>query len=228
MPEGQALKPVRLPRMRPHTAALWILFVGLVVSLAANVRQGRKTDSLLVDLATVRQETQAQIAELRQAQSAFLEQDLLRLDQLTTQLQKVDEDEQQQAVSLTSKIRSDLAKTVEQRHQEMITAISDLRADLRSAATLRAPGVNDLRKPAIDASSVNGAVHFAAVTAVDNSARPPEALVSTETPPKEQATALPAQKKRFWSKLNPFTWNRNKKQETGASDPANSSSGLAQ
>ena len=96
MPEAEAgkeaRKTVRPPQMSPQTLALWALFLGFLVSLFANIRQDQKTERLALDLATLRQENQKQITVLRDAQSASLEQDLLRLDQLTTQVQKTSED----------------------------------------------------------------------------------------------------------------------------------------
>jgi len=217
MPEDRAVRPVHLPRIRPHTLALSLLFLGLAVSLALNLRQSRKTNELTSDVAALRQQSESEIAELRQAQSASLEQDLLRLDELSTQLQKNDQDEQDEAVSLSNKIRSELAKTVEQRHQEMITAISDLRADLRTAASVRAASVSDLSKPAAGPAHATTGVQFTGVAAADPPAVPAGALVSSAAPSEEQITPLPAKKKSFWSKLNPFGRSKNKKQENTAS-----------
>src|SRR5579863_4510607 len=109
MLEAEALKEARKtnrpPQMSPQTLALWALFLGLLVSLSTNIRQDQKTQRLAQDLATLRQDNQKQIAALRDAQSASLEQDLLRLDQLTTQVQKTSEDEVQQAASLATRTR---------------------------------------------------------------------------------------------------------------------------
>jgi hypothetical protein len=112
MPDDPAGREIRSARMRPHTLVLWCLFLGLVVSLAANIRQERKTDALAQDLATLRLQSQKQVAELRDAQSATLEHDLLRLDQLTAQVQKTSQDEVQEAAELASKTRAELARTV--------------------------------------------------------------------------------------------------------------------
>jgi len=210
MPDDQPAK-IRFPQMQPNTSVLWVLFLGLVVAFATITTQNRKIAGLTQDVASLRQESQRQIADLRAAQAATLEQDLLRLDQLTTQLEKTSADEAQQAESLANKTRADLARTVEQRHQEMITAIKDLRADLRSEAGAKA---NQLRPaPAPDPS-----VRY--VSALD--APPPvsAAAASGNVLPEEQAAARPFQKKGFWSRLNPFARNKSKKPDTADDAPA--------
>ncbi|MGP0072907.1 MAG: hypothetical protein ACLPWF_13360 [Bryobacteraceae bacterium] len=211
MPEAEAGKEARKtnrpPRMSPQTLALWALFFGFLVALFANIRQDQKTERLAADFATLRQENQKEIAALRDAQSASLEQDLLRLDQLTTQVQKTSEDEVQQAASLASRTRAELARTVEQRHQEMITAISDLRADLRSEANSRTSQPN-VQKPITEDVPVPVVADF--------SAPPAASLISQQKPSEEQPTPSPVQKKSFWSKLNPFS-----RHSQHTSNPAN-------
>jgi hypothetical protein len=222
MPEDQAGIAARSKQMRPHTLVLWVLFLGLVVSFAMNVTQDKKIDSLTLDLAALRQENLKQIAELRDAQSASLEQDLLRLDQLATELQKSNQDELHQAASLANRTRAELARTMEQRHQEMITAISDLRADLRSEANVGAAQlkttqqVQTAHREALpggvesDSSVANAASHLALTQAT---------LVSEEKNREEQAeqpTPSATAKKGFWSRLNPFS-----RRSPRTSNPAN-------
>jgi hypothetical protein len=210
MPDDQAAKTVRFPQIRPYTSVLWVLFLGLVVAFATITTQDRKISGLTQDLAALRQENQRQMADLRAAQAASLEQDLLRLDQLTAQVERTSADEAQQAASLANQTRSDLARTVEQRHQEMITAIKDLRADLRSEAGSRA---NQLRQTPPDRSAHS-------VTALDSPPPVSTAPVSENILPSEQSAPPPFQKKGFWSKLNPFAKNKAKKQETAENAPA--------
>jgi hypothetical protein len=209
-------KVARSPRLRPHALVAWFLFLGLLVSLTANVREDRRMNALAADLATVREESQKQIAVLRDAQSGSLEQDLVRLDQLATQVQKTSQDEMQEAAALANRTRAELAKTVEQRHQEMITAISDLRADLRTE--VRASQSNSVQKPDRDAPQASGS--FPPATAAAKPAIPAATLVSEETDRDAQSSAPPAQKRTFWSKLNPFGRNKSRKQETSDSSPA--------
>lgn len=212
MPDEHSSKPVRPARVRSITVGLWLL-VGLVVSFTANFLQSRKTDELALDLAALRHDSEKQIADLRQAQSALLEQDLLHLDQLTTQLQKSDAEEQKQATASASKIRAELAKTVEQRHQEMITAISDLRADLRATENLKSAAVNKLQK-SDDGDVQSGKGLSFSSSAAATAVAPPAKLVS-DTSDEEPLAASPAsvKKKGFWSKLNPFNRSKDKKRE---------------
>lgn len=219
MPDTHSTNPVRPAKVRFNTVSVW-LFIGLIASFTANFLQNRKTDALAVDLAALRHDSEKQIADLRQGQSGLLEQDLLRLDQLTTQLQKSDEKEQQQATALANRMRADLARTVEQRHQEMITAISDLRADLRVAENLKSATANKFQKSDDgDAESEKGPASSPAATPP----APPAKLVS-DTTHEEPPVASPAsaKKKGFWSKLNPFNRSKEKKQEiatTGLAPP---------
>jgi len=214
MPDDHSSKPVRPARVRFNTVSLW-LFAGLIVSFTANFVQSRKTGALALDLAALRHDSDKQIADLRQAQSGLLEQDLLRLDQLTTRLQKSDEEEEEQASALANKMRADLAKTVEQRHQEMITAISDLRADLRAAGNFKvSASVNKLQKPDDGDVQSGKGLSFSSSFA----ATPPAKLVSdtTEAPP--VASPVSVKKKGFWSKLNPFNRSKNKKREIATTE----------
>jgi len=220
MPAEQRPIAPRPPRGRPHTLILWLLFLGVLVSLGANIRQDRQISRLTQDLDAVRQQNQSQIAAMREAQSASLEQDLVRLDQLTTQFEKADEDGRQEVTVATNKMRSEFARTVEQRHQEMITAISDLRADLRSAANLRASQVNDLPKPSAEPLPATQKVSYVGPNGIENSASPQTAGASEGKPSDEQSSQPATQKRRFWSKLNPFGRSRNKQQESASQSGA--------
>jgi hypothetical protein len=195
MPEDHTPSTVRAPRIRTQTLVLWFLFLALVVAFATNITQDRKIAALTQDLAFLRQESHKQVADLREAQSGLLEQDLLRLDQVNTQLQKVDEEERKQAVLLAGETRAELTRTVEQRHQEMIRAISDLRADLRSEANAKAT------QPSVQKAAPG---YVPVPVSGDVTAAPTLSLITEEKPGDEPPAASSAQKKSFWSKLNPF------------------------
>jgi hypothetical protein len=190
------------------------MFFGMVISISRNVYQDQKVDRLASDLAALRQESRRDIAELRDSQSASLEQDLVRIDQLSSEVAKTNDDALRQATTLANKTKLDLARTVEQRHQEMLTAISDLRADLRSDVRARASD------PVRDAPTARWDIQRArtdlAVANVAPAAKPstPPATDSLVAAPEEPASAPSTKKKHFWDKLNPF--NR-KKQETAVS-----------
>jgi hypothetical protein len=214
MQEDRVQKAARLPSPHFYIVVLWLAFFGMLISLSRIVYQDQKLDRLGRDLNLLRQQNQKEISDLREAQSALLEQDLLRLDQLNKQVTKTNEDVLAQAKTLANRTKSELAKTVEQRHQETIRAITDVRADFRSDANVRASQPNEVQKPATDGSQANGELDFSGRTAEANSPTPPRTLVSEG---KEQPAPSGSQKKGFWSKLNPFK-GRNKapKQETAS------------
>jgi hypothetical protein len=207
------IRAIRIPPINPNTLTLVMLSVGLVVLLAANVRQDRKAGRLEQDLASLRQQTQKQIAELRDAQSATLEHDLLRVDELTTLFQK-SQDELQQATSIANQRRTELGKIIEQRHQEMITAISDLRADLRSEAGAKTSHSVPVQSPNPGMLDANAALRVSSLVQADAPADPVAKLISEKD---TEAADAPPQKKGFWSRLNPFNRNK-KKQEAVAED----------
>jgi hypothetical protein len=214
MPEDGTHRGGRKPSLRLYDLVLWLAFFGMVISLSRNVYQDRKLGQLESDFAGLRQQSQKQIGELRDAQSASLEQDLLRLDQLSTQLTKTNEDVLRQATSLANRNKSDLIKTVEQRHQEMISAISDLRADLRSDTNAKlnqpapAPKLRLNQEPQHPATEVV----LANSTPAPPATASPVSLASSAVHDDESPAPSP-KKKKFWSRLNPFS---RKKPESGA------------
>ena len=202
---------VRKPSSSIQNAVLWLLFFAMFISISRNVYQEQKVDRVAQDLSSLRQDSQKQIAELRDAQSASLEQDLLRIDQLSSEVAKSNDNAMREATALASKTKSDLARTVEQRHQEMITAISDLRADLRTDIRARASSAGHAAQTAsTDAGSSRAEAAAANSTAAVKAANPPVAA-SLAAVPDEPGTEPSAKKKHFWDKLNPFG---KKKQET--------------
>jgi hypothetical protein len=209
----------RAPRRPQKNLILWLLFLGIMLSFCGNIYQDQRAEALARNIASVRQDTQKQIAELREAQTALLEQDLLRLDQLTGQVQKTSEDILQQSTLAADRTKAELARTVEQRHQEMIRALSDIRSDVRATISVKQnQGPNNIQdasaqpeRPAVEAP-------VAIRTLVSNSN--PSTLTPVDTDARE-ATQPPetGKKKQFWSKLNPFR----KKQAQAASSTSPSS-----
>lgn len=212
MPEGLRIKRAQAGRLRPQTVVLWLLSLAVLVLFVANIREKQRTDALTVALATYRQDSERQITELHQAQSASLEQGLLRLDEMTSALQKTEQDVQRQTQSMTSRMRSEFARTVEQRHQEMIRAISDLRADLRAVSARPNPN-NDVEKP--HEVATRPAATLTALTGAAIS-QTPAADAATKTERHEDPAAATLKKKTFWSKLNPFS--RKKKPQDSTPD----------
>ena len=211
MPDQKLKRAIRIPTIGPNTLTLVILSAGLVISLGANVRQDRKAGRLEQDLGSLRQQTQKQIAELRDAQSGILEHDLLRIDELTAAFDK-SQDELHRATLVANQRRAELGKVVEQRHQEMITAISDLRADLRSEAEAKTPVPVQSPKPS--ALAANALPQISSPLQPDAPSDPVTKLISQKD---AEATDAAPQKKGFWSHLNPFSRNK-KKQESSSED----------
>src|SRR5665213_384685 len=222
MQEDRLEPAARAPRVPQKNMILWLLFLGIVLSFCGNIYQDQRAAALARNIASVRQDTQKQIAALRDAQTASLEQDLLRLDQLNGQLQKTSEDILHQSTLAADRTKAELARTVEQRHQEMIRALSDIRSDLRATVTAarQSPGPRDIQgastqpeRPAAEAAVVS--------RTLVSSSSDQSALTPAGTEAGEPAQPPETSKKRqFWSKLNPFK----KKQATTASGTSQSSS----
>ena len=210
-PNQKLKRPIRIPPIGPNTLTLVLLSVGLVVLLAANVKQDRKAGRLEQDLASFRDQTQKQIAELREAQSATLEHDLLRIEDLNELLQK-SQDQVQQATKAANQRRAELGRLVEQRHQEMITAISDLRADLRSEADAKASHRNPAQSPKPGMLDASAALRVSSQVQADAPADPVAKVISEND---AEATEAPPQKRGFWSRLNPFSRNKKKQEGSG-------------
>jgi len=208
MPEGQATAPALAPRMRraalrPQTMILCLLAVGLVISLAANVRQEQKTQSLAEDLTSLRLRSDRQMADLREAQSALLEQNVRRWDQITTQVRNSTEDEQRRVAASASRMRAEMKKAAEQKHQEMVSAISGVKADLQAEESARARQVQEIeqdrqaqRATTLDFLSPSNRDHSSAASAV---------LASDTKPADDPPPPRVEKKKGFWNKLNPFS-----------------------
>jgi hypothetical protein len=221
MQEDRLEPAARAPRVPQKNMILWLLFLGIVLSFCGNIYQDQRAEALARNIASVRQDTQKQIAALREAQTASLEQDLLRLDQLTGQLQKTSEDILHQSTLAADRTKAELARTVEQRHQEMIRALSDIRSDLRATVTAarQSQGPRDIQDASSQPERPAGEAGVASRTLVNSSDQ--SALTPADTGAGEPTQSPETGKKRqFWSKLNPFK----KKQATAASGASQSSS----
>ena len=209
MPEEQAAPAVRAsrierkPPLRPQTMILCLLAFGLVVSLAANIRQEQKTQGLSEDLTALRLRSDRALADLREAQSGLLEQNVRRLDQMETQLRNATADEQQKAASSVSRMRSELKKVVEQRHEEMVTAISDVKADLQAEASARARQAEEIEHDR--QAQPAGALDFLSPANRDHSSAASTVLASETKPADDSPPPRVEKKKGFWNKLNPFS-----------------------
>jgi hypothetical protein len=195
----------------PLAVTLLFLFVGLALALTANVYQSRRSDRLEQEMASIRQDAQHQIAELREAQSALLEQDLLRVDQLSGELQKARGEILQQAKSDLTRSSSTLAKSVEKRHQEVLSQLSDLKSDLREDTGAKLTQVSqELERTDLELKRIESDV---SVASSESAVDPKESAKPVSDSSGQQAAPL-GKKKQIWSKLNPF--NRGKKKQDSA------------
>jgi len=212
MAENRVEKAVGLSSPRLYNLVLWLAFFGMVIALSRIVYQEQKIDQLQRDFHLLRLQSQQEISDLRNAQSASLEQDLLRLDQLSTQLTKTNQDVLDQAKTLANRTKSDLSKTVEQRHQEMIRAISDVRSDIRPGANANATA--PAREPQTASAEVEqGSGEVDAVNSSAANRSSSSAIVASGDAHEDSPAAPSPKKKRFWERLNPFG---RKKQEAGS------------
>jgi hypothetical protein len=220
MQENRSEPVARTTRRPQKNLILWLLFLGIMLSFCGNIYQDQRAEALARNIASVRQDTQKQIAELREAQTALLEQDLLRLDQLTGQVQKTSEDILQQSTLAADRTKAELARTVEQRHQEMIRALSDIRSDVRATINVKQnQGPNNIQDASAQPERPAVETPVAIRTLVSNSNQ--SVLTPVDTDAREAAQPPETgKKKQFWSKLNPFR----KKAAPAASSTSASSS----
>ncbi len=221
MPDEQPKSP-RRPRLHPQTVIPWLLFLGLVVSFGANIRAEHEIGDLTMDLQTLREESQRQLAALREAQTTSSGQDLARLDQLTTQLQRANEEDRQKIAESTTKMRSDLTKTVEQRHQEVVHAIADVRADVKSAATAKPSPFTENQKPHSEGpQAISQQVNPWTSRTVEPVAPPASSAAQEEKAVEPLSSSAAAPKKHFWSKLNPFGHKKHQQNGEGLTESSN-------
>jgi hypothetical protein len=212
MAENRVEKALGLSSSRLYNLVLWLAFFGMVIALSRMVYEEQKIDQLQRDVRLLSLQSQQEISDLRNAQSASLEQDRLRLDQLSTQLTKTNQDVLDQAKTLANRTKSDLAKTVEQRHQEMIRAISDIRSDIRPGTNANAAASARVA-PTVSAEVETGSGEVDVVNSSAANRSSSSATVASSDAHEDPPPAPSPKKKRFWERLNPFG---RKKQEAGA------------
>lgn len=156
--------------------------------------------------------TQRQVADVKEAISGVLEQNLLRYDELSKQLQGVTATTLEQARSEVKRSRTELARTIARRHQEVVTQLSDLRSDLREDTTSKLGQISsDLEKTGSELKRVASNLDVGSgKVASDNSLEPTPAPALAHTEPLAHEQLAPPKKKRFWSKLNPFKYGTKK------------------
>src|SRR5579864_5587126 len=99
------------PGPRSYSMAVPVLFLGMLLALAGNVYQFLRAERFEHDVELMQKSTQRQVTDVKEAMSAVLEQNLLRYDELSKQLQGVTATTLEQAKSEVKRSRSELAKT---------------------------------------------------------------------------------------------------------------------
>jgi uncharacterized phage infection (PIP) family protein YhgE len=195
-----------------YSLVMPLLFAGMLFALAGNVYQALKAARFEHHVDLMQKSTQRQIADVKEAVSGVLEQNLLRYDELNKQLQSVSATAVEQAKAEVKRSRSELAKTVEQRHQEVVTQLSDLRSDLRDDTASKLSQISsNLERTGSKLQRLVSDLDAASGKATSNSPVPalPPAGAHAEPPVDEQIEPAP-KKKQFWGKLNPFKYAKKK------------------
>jgi HD-GYP domain-containing protein (c-di-GMP phosphodiesterase class II) len=188
---------------RWRSIVIWVLAAGMLLALGGNVYQFIQGKRLTRDFTSLQSNVNKQFAEMRELESSQLEQSLRRIDDLSRQLEGLNQATIQQTEEEIRRTRLQLAKELEQRKKEVAKQLTEMKTDLKQDANARVSQVsNDLEQTRSELQrSVNNI-----------SAKQTEAPVKVEAPPvvtHAVAPPLPApapapEKKSFWNKLNPF------------------------
>lgn len=125
-------QPDRTRRSRSHTGILWLLGLGMLAALAANVYQFVRAEEVARSVEVLQQKTQGQIAKLNDSAAASLEENQQRFEAMKNQLQGSAAATLRQARSEVKRTGTQLAQSVEEKHQEMASQLSDLKQDTSS------------------------------------------------------------------------------------------------
>jgi archaellum component FlaC len=199
---------------------LWLLCVGTTLGMAGNIYQFIRAQRLAQDVDSMQRNTQRQIADMKEAISGVLEQNLLRYDELSKQLQQVGSTTLEQAKSEVNRSRSEFAKTLDRRHQEVVSQLSDLRSDLRQDSSTKLSEISsNLERTDLELKRVVNDLDVVSER-VGSSSGPQktESVVPPAEPAAHDQSAPAAKKKQFWSRLNPFRSGKKKAEAAGDSD----------
>jgi hypothetical protein len=204
MSTNESVKTTAVQGLPWHAVATSLLLPGIVLALAGNVYQVIRQQRLEHELDLGHRSTERQIADVKEAVSGVLQQDLLRYDELTKQLQAISTTAVEQAKSEVKRNSSELAKTFARRHQDVLTQLSDLRSDLRQDTAFKLTQVSsDLQKTDSNLKRVVSELDTMKGKVESNSEELEEQLAAA--PAARPEHELAPKKKKFWSKLNPFS-----------------------
>lgn len=199
-------KPVELHRRHSHLIAFSLLSVGLALALAANVCQFVRTEHLARDLVIQQRSISNQIAEVREAQAAMLEQNLRRYETLSRQVPAMAATAIEEARSAVHRSNSRLARAFTEKHESVVNQLSELESNTNTSSKLNQLS-SDLDETRTELNRVVSDLRSGNADAAPASQGP--AAAQAEVTPLEE-TAPAARKRTFWSKLNPFKRNRKK------------------
>ncbi len=202
MSTNESVKTIIVRGQPWHAVASWLLLPTLVLPLF--IRQQR----LEHDLDLGRRSTERQIEDVRKAVSGVLQQDLLRYDELNKRLQAVSTTAIEQAKSDVKRNRSELATTFA-RKQDVTTQLSDLRSELKQDTAFNLTQLSsDLQETNSDLKRVVSKLDITNAKVESNSEQLEQGSLAAAPTARPEHEQVPPKRKRFWSKLNPFSKNK--------------------
>ena len=207
MSKNESVKTIAVRGQPWHAVASWLLLPALVLPLF--IRQQR----LEHDLDLGRRSTERQIEVVKEALSGVLQQDLLRYDDLNKRLQAISTTAVEQAKS-DVRNSSELATTFA-RKRDVATQLSDLRSELKHDTAFKLTQLSsDLQKTNSDLKRVVSKLDMTNVKVESNPEQLEERNLAAAPTARPEHEQVPPKRKRFWSKLNPFSKNK-----AASSDP---------
>jgi hypothetical protein len=145
---------------RSHTAALWVLFVGLALALVGNVYQFSRSARLSRNMVANERSTQLEIRKLADTAGTALQLDQQRFDELKDQLSASAAATLRQARSDVRRSSSQLTQSLSQAHQDVVSQLSDLKQETSAKIDDTSAKLNevsgDLDKTGSDVRQVTG------------------------------------------------------------------------
>lgn len=189
-------------------AATWLLLLAIVLPIF--IRQQR----IEHDLDLGRRSTARQIEDVREALSGVLQQDLLRYDELNKRFQAISATAVEQAKSDVKRNSPELATTFA-RKQDVAMQLADLRSELKQDTAFKLTQLSsDLQKTNSDLKRVVSKLDMTNAKFESNSEQLEERSLTAAPRARPEHEPVPPKRKRFWSKLNPFSKNK-----AASSDP---------
>jgi len=202
MSSNEFVKTIAVRSQPWHAVATWLLLPAIVVPLF--IRQQR----LEHDLDLGRRSTERQIEDVKEALSGVLQQDLLHYYELNKRLEAISTTAVEQAKSDVRRNSSELA-TIFARKQDVTTQLSNLRSELKQDTAFNLTQLSsDLQKTNSDLKRVVSKLDMTNANVESNSEQLEERSLAAALTARPEHEQVPPKRKRFWSKLNPFSKNK--------------------